>query len=67
MPSAEEIFRFFSVHYFGPGKPFSMGGRGQKEVGPKKVLNFSWLCFHISGPESGTARQWKVYFLVVSY
>ena len=66
MPSTVGLFRFFFARYFGPGEPFSMGGRDQKDVGPKKVLNFSPLCFHISGPQSarqsGTACQWKVFF-----
>ena len=33
-----ELFRIFFVHYLGTGKPFSMSGRAQKPIGPKKVL-----------------------------
>ena len=61
-------FQIFFARYFGPGEPFSMGGRDQKEVGPKKVqeMDFCQSCFHISGPQSarqyGTVRQGNLSF-----
>ena len=39
MPRVPQNFsEFFFVHYLGTGEPFSMSGRAQKPIGPKKVL-----------------------------
>ena len=55
--AAAELFRFFFVHYSGPGKLFCMGGKGSIEGWAEKVqeMDFCQNCFLISGPKS--ARQ----------